>query len=93
MDFCDSLYSTYGLPDGAWWGAPRTIAAAHVVTWLLWLSGPDICGLGNRPSPRGCAIVYMQRVGETTGFAVIRFRWFEEMAGERNRHQMMPTGE
>ena len=57
--FYDSLYSTYGCLTGLVRVANRTIATVYAVGFGCYGSrGPDICGLGNRPSAPGCAIVY-----------------------------------
>ena len=60
MDFYDSLYSMYGCLTGL--GRGREQDDRDCSCGWLWLYGsqrPDVCGLGNRPSAPGCAIVYM----------------------------------
>jgi hypothetical protein len=64
-------------------------------TRCQWLSHPECMWLRQQTIALACAIVYMQRVGKTTGFAVIRFQLkavgLKKRRG-RNRDQMMSTG-
>ena len=64
-------------------------------TRCQWLSHPECMWLRQQTIAPACAIVYMQRVGKTTGFTVIRFQLkavgLKKPRG-RNRDQMMSTG-